>query len=115
VFQETKQRVNFFDGALPVFSGKRVHGEASDPYFAARLCDGSQGGGTVLMSSKPWQPALLSPTAITVHNDRDVLERRQVGAERFSDFRQFGALRSHTQPQQTIILSNFCILPITGG
>ena len=73
------QRVHFVLRAVPILGGKSVEREIFDAEFAGGADDDARRFRALPMPLDARQPALLRPTAVAVHDDRDVLRQRRFG------------------------------------
>ena len=70
--QELHERRDFCAGALPVFDGKRIERQDSNPEFGRTLYNLSNGIDPRAMPCYARHPALACPAPVSVHDDRDM-------------------------------------------
>ena len=88
--EELHQKIGFDFGAAPVFDRESVEGKGFDVKAGASFDHDAGGFGAVAVAGDSRQVTTLSPTAVAVHDDRDVArEARKV--ELFEERRLFHA------------------------
>ena len=78
-YKEIEKSINLFSRTIPVFTGKGEHREMFDSAAPRRLDNGSNRFHASSMSFDARQKATLSPTAVAVHNDCEVVRMRHGG------------------------------------
>src|SRR5947207_2011696 len=73
LFQQTHQSEDFASGTLPVLSRERVKCEVFDFQFTAAFHALANRFGACFVALDARQTARLGPTAVAIHNDRNVM------------------------------------------